>query len=84
MSFSKIKLFKEKVSVADAEWSLLTFDDNSQRFADYLYQKYEIPNILVPYLSFNGITIEKFDDYFSPKLKIYCLNHFYLKILKKE
>ena len=69
MSFSKIKLFKEKVSVADAEWSLLTFDDNSQRFADYLYQKYEIPNILVPYLSFNGITIEKFDDYFSPKLK---------------
>ncbi|MDC0134643.1 hypothetical protein OAI36_01165 [Alphaproteobacteria bacterium] len=69
MSFSKIKLFKEKVSVADAEWSLLTFDDNSQRFADYLYQKYQIPNILVPYLLFNGITIEKFDDYFSPKLK---------------
>jgi single-stranded-DNA-specific exonuclease len=83
MSFSKIKLFKEKVSVADAQWSLLTFDDNSQRFADYLYQNYEIPNILVPYLSFNGITIEKFDDYFSPKLKNLLPEPFLFKDLEK-
>ena len=69
MTFDNTKLYNSKPSILDAEWYLLTLDNETHRLVDYLYQKHKIPNYISPYLSFKGMNFENFDDFLFPKLK---------------
>ena len=46
MTLSKIKSFQKNLSVTSAEWNVVALDSFTQRFSDYLYQKYKLPNII--------------------------------------
>lgn len=83
MTLSKIKLFQKNLSLTGAEWNVVALDSFTQRFSDYLYQKYELPNIISPYLSFKGINLDEFDNFFSPKLKNLLPEPFLFKDLEK-
>ena len=83
MTLSKIKLFQKNLSLTGAEWNVVALDSFTQRFSDYLYQKYELPNIISPYLSFKGINLDQFDNFFSPKLKNLLPEPFLFKDLEK-
>ena len=41
MSLDNPKLYNAKSSIMDAYWHLLTLDNETQRLADYLNQKYK-------------------------------------------
>ena len=83
MTLSKIKLFQKNLSLTGAEWNVVALDSFTQRFSDYLYQKYELPNIISPYLSFKGINLDQFENFFSPKLKNLLPEPFLFKDLEK-
>ena len=83
MTFSKIKSFQKNLSVTSAEWNVVALDSFTQRFSDYLYQKYKLPNIISPYLSFKGINLDQFENFFSPKLKNLLPEPFLFKDLEK-
>ena len=83
MTLSKIKLFQKNLSFTGAEWNVVALDSFTQRFSDYLYQKYELPNIISPYLSFKGINLDQFENFFSPKLKNLLPEPFLFKDLEK-
>ena len=83
MTMSKIKLFQKNLSLTGAEWNIVALDSFALRFSDYLYQKYELPNIISPYLSFKGINLDQFDNFFSPKLKNLLPEPFLFKDLEK-
>jgi hypothetical protein len=50
MSLENTKLYNTKSSIMDAYWHLLTLDNETQRLADYLNQKYKLPNYISSYL----------------------------------
>ena len=79
MTLSKIKSFQKNLSLTGAEWNVVALDNFTQRFSDFLYQKYTLPNVISPYLSFKGINLDQFDNFFSPKLKNLLPEPFYLK-----
>ena len=83
MTLSKIKLFQKNLSLTGAEWNVVALDSFTQRFSDYLYQKYELPNIISPYLLFKGINLDQFENFFSPKLKNLLPEPFLFKDLEK-
>ena len=83
MTLSKIKMFQKNLSLTGAEWNVVALDSFTQRFSDYLYQKYELPNIISPYLSFKGINLDQFENFFSPKLKNLLPEPFLFKDLEK-
>jgi len=83
MTLSKIKSFQKNLSVTSAEWNVVVLDSFTQRFSDYLYQKYKLPNIISPYLSFKGINLDQFENFFSPKLKNLLPEPFLFKDLEK-
>jgi single-stranded-DNA-specific exonuclease len=83
MALSKIKSFQKNLSVTSAEWNVVALDSFTQRFSDYLYQKYKLPNIISPYLSFKGINLDQFENFFSPKLKNLLPEPFLFKDLEK-
>ena len=83
MTLSKIKSFQKNLSVTSAEWNIVALDSFTQRFSDYLYQKYKLPNIISPYLSFKGINLDQFENFFSPKLKNLLPEPFLFKDLEK-
>ena len=83
MTLSKIKSFQKNLSVTSAEWNVVALDSFTQRFSDYLYQKYKLPNIISPYLSFKGINLDQFENFFSPKLKNLLPEPFLFKDLEK-
>jgi len=83
MTLSKIKLFQKNLSLTGAKWNVVALDSFTQRFSDYLYQKYELPNIISPYLSFKGINLDQFENFFSPKLKNLLPEPFLFKDLEK-
>ena len=69
MSLDNTSLYNAKSSIMDACWHLLTLDNETQRLADYLNQKYKLPNYISSYLSFKGMNFDNFDNFLSPKLK---------------
>ena len=83
MTLSKIKSFQKNLSLTGAEWNVVALDNFTQRFSDFLYQKYTLPNIISPYLSFKGINLDQFDNFFSPKLKNLLPEPFLFKDLEK-
>ena len=83
MTLSKIKSFQKNLSLTGAEWNVVALDNFTQRFSDFLYQKYKLPNIISPYLSFKGINLDQFDNFFSPKLKNLLPEPFLFKDLEK-
>ena len=83
MTSSKIKSFQKNLSLTGAEWNVVALDNFTQRFSDFLYQKYTLPNIISPYLSFKGINLDQFDNFFSPKLKNLLPEPFLFKDLEK-
>ena len=83
MTSLKTKLFNYKSSVTNADWQLLLLDDSVKRFVDYLYQKYQIPTFISPYLFFKGINLDQFEDFISPKLKNLLPEPFLFKDLEK-
>ena len=83
MTLSKIKSFQKNLSVTSAKWNVVALDSFTQRFSDYLYQKYKLPNIISPYLSFKGINLDQFENFFSPKLKNLLPEPFLFKDLEK-
>ena len=83
MTLSKIKSFQKNLSVTSAEWNVVALDSFTQRFSDYLYQKYKLPNIISPYLSFKRINLDQFENFFSPKLKNLLPEPFLFKDLEK-
>ena len=83
MTLSKIKSFQKNLSVTGAEWYVVALDNFTQRFSDFLYQKYTLPNIISPYLLFKGINLDQFDNFFSPKLKNLLPEPFLFKDLEK-
>ena len=83
MTLSKIKSFQKNLSLTGAEWNVVALDNFTQRFSDFLYQKYTLPNVISPYLSFKGINLDQFDNFFSPKLKNLLPEPFLFKDLEK-
>ena len=83
MTYPKTKLFSSKPSATNADWKLLLIDDSLKRSVDYLYQKYEIPTFISPYLLFKGINLDQIDDFISPKLKNLLPEPFLFKDLEK-
>ena len=83
MTLSKIKSFQKNLSLTGAEWNVVALDNFTQRFSDFLYQKYTLPNIISPYLLFKGINLDQFDNFFSPKLKNLLPEPFLFKDLEK-
>ena len=83
MTYSKTKLFSSKSSITKADWNLLLTDDSMIRSVDYLYQKYEIPTFISPYLLFKGINLDQIEDFISPKLKNLLPEPFLFKDLEK-
>ena len=63
MSLSKIKLFRDILSFTNAQWNIISIDSFTQRYTDYLNQKYNVPNVIAPYLLYKGINLDKFDDF---------------------
>ncbi len=83
MSLSKIKLFRDILSFTNAQWNIISIDSFTQRYTDYLNQKYNVPNVIAPYLLYKGINLDKFDDFYSPKLKNLLPEPFLFKDLEK-
>ena len=83
MTFDNTKLYNSKSSLLDADWYLLTLDNETHRLVDYLYQKYKIPNYISPHLSFKGMNFENIDDFLFPKLKNLLPDPFVFQDLEK-
>ena len=83
MTFDNTKLYNSKPSLLDADWYLLTLDNETHRLVDYLYQKYKIPNYISPHLSFKGMNFENIDDFLFPKLKNLLPDPFAFQDLEK-
>ena len=83
MPLDNTTLYNAKSSIMDSHWHLLTLDNETQRLADYLNQKYKLPNYISSYLSFKGMNFDNFDDFLSPKLKNLLPDPFVFKDLEK-
>jgi len=79
----RTKLFNVKPSFNNADWNLIYSDEFTKRFSDYLYQRYQIPEFISPYLMFKGINLSDFENFFSPKLKNLLPEPFLFKDLEK-
>jgi len=80
---SKTQIFNKSPSVTDADWYLIDNDDFTKRFSDYLFQKYNLPHFISPYLMSKGLELNDFDSFFSPKLKNLLPEPFLFKDLEK-
>ena len=80
---SKTRIFNESPSVSDADWYLIDTDDFTKRFSDYLFQKYNLPYFISPYLMSKGVELNDFDNFLSPKLKNLLPEPFLFKDLEK-
>ena len=79
----KTLLYNSNPSVNNADWHLIVSNDFTKRSMDYLYQKYNLPNFITPYLLYKGINLDDFDNFFTPKLKNLLPEPFKFKDLEK-
>ena len=80
---TKTLLYNSNPSVNNADWHLIVSNDFTKRSMDYLYQKYNLPNFITPYLLYKGINLDDFDNFFTPKLKNLLPEPFKFKDLEK-
>ena len=80
---TKTLLYNSNPSVNNADWHLITSSDFVKRSVDYLYQNYQLPRFISPYLLYKGINLDDFDTFFYPKLKNLLPEPFRFKDLEK-
>ncbi len=75
--------FSSQISLQNYFWKLIPRDKETEHLSLYLTQKYDVPNILVPFLKNNGINKENFELYLNSKIKDFIPDPFYFTDMKK-